>query len=276
MHLYVAKILTLPPLIQTFYNICKGFLYNFLAEKGFIMRNKYTKKVVIIVALTSIFAIPAPIAQISHPTCVFAEQMSNHTPSVQKLYVDVYDQETGKFLGRYLLDTETGYTDSPHRMFTCQEFPKIPGYGYIANAPLTPVNWKNASGVTDIKVFVVKKSSDLYKKTYGYQNDNKNDEDKQHHYKARRNEDGLLLDEEGQPIVHDLYHEYRSFLGYPCPGDSAGLSANAHLIYLFEKYFGYNPNLSKNQNYQQMDGQIAQAGKKVQNNATIKKKTGRL
>lgn len=41
-------------------------------------------------------------------------------------------------------------------MFTYQELPKIPGYGYIANAPLTPVNWKNASGVTDMKVFVVK------------------------------------------------------------------------------------------------------------------------
>ena len=75
LYLHVAKILTSPLLIQTFYSMCKGFLYSFLVREGIYYEKQIYEKIVIIVALTSIFAIPAPIAQTSHPTCVFAEQI---------------------------------------------------------------------------------------------------------------------------------------------------------------------------------------------------------
>src|SRR5699024_12635687 len=48
--------------------------------------------------------------------------------------------------------------------------------------------------------------------------------------------------------LHDLLHRYRSFLGVPCPGDGIDESASPHLIYLFKKYFGYDPNKSKQEN----------------------------
>lgn len=55
-----------------------------------------------------------------------------------------------------------------------------------------------------------------------------------------------MLDNEGKPMLHDLYHRYRVFLVYPCTDDGSDLSASPHLIYLFEKYFGYDPNKSSN------------------------------
>ena len=74
---------------------------------------------------------------------------------------------------------------------------------------------------------------------------NDDDEDKP---KVRYNEDGLKVDPDGSVDLHDLLHRYRSFLCVPCPGDGIDESASPHLIYLFKKYFGYDPNKSKQEN----------------------------
>lgn len=133
--------------------------------------------------IISAMIIAALAMPISTTTTVLADENTNqttttntnHAVSVQKLYANVYDQENGQFLGRYLLDIETGYTDSPHRMFQFYSFPQIDGYGYISNPPsMIPVDWTNPSGITDMKVYVVKKSSEAYKKTYGIPDSNTN------------------------------------------------------------------------------------------------------
>lgn len=227
---------------------------------------KNNKKIVNAVVIAAALALPVSAAPI-YQSSVLADETtnqntnSNRTVSVQNLYANVYDQESGQYLGRYLLDTETGYTDSPHRMFN-YTLPQIDGYGYIANLSMIPVDWTNPSGVTEVTVYVVKKSSDLYKQTYGYKDQNQSQSNSSGQHQPRRNEDGLMLDNEGKPMLRDLYHRYRAFLGYPCPGDSSDPTASSHLIYLFEKYFGYNPNKSKAQNYIRMDKNLP---KKSQN-----------
>lgn len=220
-------------------------------------------KLAISTAIVLALAMPASFAQISNPTTVLAteDSSSDHKVSIQKLYGDVYDQETGQSLGRYLIATARGYTDSPHEMFN-YHLPQIKGYGYIANASLVPVDWKNPSGVTDMKIYVVKKSSALYKKVYGQNSSSSKKNQNSSTPKRKVNEDGLPIIG-GEVSLHDLYHAYRSFLGYPCPGDQAGQPADAHLLYLFQKYFGYNPNISKKQNYKDMDKNIQKADQKL-------------
>lgn len=148
---------------------------------------KFTNAIVIAAAL----AMPTSFIQYCQPSYVLATDNSAQTPdanrtvSVQKLYANVYDQETGQFLGRYLLDIENGYTDSPHRMFSYSQLPQINGYGYIANAPMVSVDWTNPSGITDMKVYVVKKSSPLYKQTYG---DSSSSQSSDHHTTQHQSE----------------------------------------------------------------------------------------
>lgn len=235
-----------------------------------MLRNN--KKLVNAVVIAAALALPISAAPI-YQSSVLADETTNQntntnrTVSVQNLYANVYDQESGKFLGRYLLDVETGYTDSPHRMFN-YTLPQIDGYGYIANLSMIPVDWTNPSGVTEVTVYVVKKSSDLYKQTYGYASQSQSQSSTHHssgQHQPRRNEDGLTLDNEGKPMLHDLYHRYRAFLGYPCPGDGSDPTASPHLIYLFEKYFGYNPNKSKTQNYRGMDKNLPKNSQKQAN-----------
>lgn len=40
-----------------------------------------------------------------------------------------------------------------------------------------------------------------------------------------------------------------SFLGHPLPTDSAGYQPTARALYLFQKYLGYDPSKSKEENY---------------------------
>ena len=40
-----------------------------------------------------------------------------------------------------------------------------------------------------------------------------------------------------------------SFLGHPLPSDRAGYQPSSHVLYLFQKYLGYDPNKSKEENY---------------------------
>ena len=91
------------------------------------------------------------------------------------------------------------------------------------------------------------------------------DEDKP---KVRYNEDGLRVDPDGSVDLHDLLHRYRSFLGVPCPGDGIDESASPHLIYLFKKYFGYDPNKSKQENAEPiMHPKVSKDGQQATNKA---------
>lgn len=140
-----------------------------------MLRNKKIGNALIVAAALAIPLSAAPTAFADENTNQTTTNNTNHAVSVQKLYANVYDQENGQFLGRYLLDVENGYTDSPHRMFKFYSFPQIDGYGYVSNPPsMIPVDWTNPSGITDMKVYVVKKSSDVYKKTYGISDSNSN------------------------------------------------------------------------------------------------------
>lgn len=133
---------------------------------------KDNKKILNTIAIAASLALPITAAPINQSP-VFADDTtnqntnSNRTVSVQKLYADVYDQESGRFLGRYLLDVENGYSDSPHRMFNYTQLPQIQGYGYITDAPMVSIDWTNPSGVADMKVYAVRKSSALYQKVHG-------------------------------------------------------------------------------------------------------------
>lgn len=44
LYLHVAKILTSPLLIQTFYSMCKGFLYSFLVREGIYYEKQIYEK----------------------------------------------------------------------------------------------------------------------------------------------------------------------------------------------------------------------------------------
>lgn len=132
---------------------------------------KNNRKFINAMIITAALATPISLSQYCHPTYVRAVENSdqntdtNRTVSVQKLYANVYDQSTGRFLGRYLLDIENGYTDSPQRMFSYSQLPQIAGYDYTSNAPVVSVDWNNPSGITEMKVYAMKKS------VASYQND---------------------------------------------------------------------------------------------------------
>lgn len=180
------------------------------------------------------------------------QSSQTHERSVQKLYVKIYDQDTNEYLGRYLLATQVGYTDSPHRMFDDGGINpvNIKGYAFVGNpSAMIPVNWKNKSGITEIKWLMVKTSSDTYKKTQKGLDDSKNDEDSNETQTPKLNEDGLQIDDDGNVNLHDIYHAYMSFLGHPLPTDSAGYKPTARALYLFQKYLGYDPSKSKEENY---------------------------
>lgn len=129
---------------------------------------KNNRKFINAMIITAALATPISLSQYCHPTYVRAVENSdqntdtNRTVSVQKLYANVYDQSTGRFLGRYLLDIENGYTDSPQRMFSYSQLPQIVGYEYTSNAPVVSVDWSNPSGITEMKVYAVKKSAAPY------------------------------------------------------------------------------------------------------------------
>lgn len=195
---------------------------------------------------------------------VYAEEMksnsetqsSSHERSVQKLYAVVYDQDTNEYLGRFLLATQVGYTDSPHRMFDADGINPvhINGYAFIGNpSAMVPVDWKNKSGVTEVKWVMVKTSSDSYKKAQKAldksTNNEENNEDSTETQTPKLNEDGLQVDNDGNVNLHDIYHAYMSFLGHPLPTDSAGYQPTARALYLFQKYLGYDPSKSKEENY---------------------------
>lgn len=195
---------------------------------------------------------------------VYAEEMksnsetqsSSHERSVQKLYAVVYDQDTNKYLGRFLLATQVGYTDSPHRMFDADGINPIhiKGYAFVGNpSAMVPVDWKNKSGVTEVKWLMVKTSSDTYKEMQKgpdkIKNNEENNEDSNETQNPKLNEDGLQVDADGNVNLHDIYHAYMSFLGHPLPTDSAGYQPTARALYLFQKYLGYDPSKSKEENY---------------------------
>lgn len=152
---------------------------------------KNNKKILNTIAIAATLALPIAVATINQST-VFADDTtnqntnSNRTVSVQKLYADVYDQESGRFLGRYLLDVENGYSDSPHRMFNYTQLPQIQGYGYITDAPMVSIDWTNPSGVTDMKVYAVRKSSALYQKVHGGSNQSQNNTNHTNQHQPRR------------------------------------------------------------------------------------------
>lgn len=75
--------------------------------------------------------------------------------SVQKLYANVYDQATGQLIGRYLIATANGYTDSAQTMFN-YTLPQFKGYRYTSQAGPISVDWQNPSGITEVKMYVVK------------------------------------------------------------------------------------------------------------------------
>lgn len=180
------------------------------------------------------------------------QSSQTHERSVQKLYVKIYDQDTNEYLGHYLLATQVGYTDSPHRMFDDGGINpvNIKGYAFVGNpSAMIPVDWKNKSGVTEIKWLMVKTSSDTYKKMQKGLDDAKNNEDSNEAQKPKLNEDGLQIDDDGNVNLHDIYHAYMSFLGHPLPTDSAGYKPTARALYLFQKYLGYDPSKSKEENY---------------------------
>lgn len=129
---------------------------------------KNNRKFINAMIITAALATPISLSQYCHPTYVRAVENSdqntdtNRTVSVQKLYANVYDQSTGRFLGRYLLDIENGYTDSPQRMFSYSQLPQIAGYDYTSNAPVVSVDWSNPSGITEMKVYAMKKTAASY------------------------------------------------------------------------------------------------------------------
>lgn len=180
------------------------------------------------------------------------QSSSTHERSVQKLYAKVYDQDTDKYLGRFLLATQVGYKNSPHRMFDADGINPvhIDGYAFVGSpSAMIPVNWKNKSGVTEIKWTMVKTNSETYKKTQQAIDNIKNNENSNKTANPKLNEDGLQVDDEGNVNLHDLYHSYMSFLGHPLPSDRAGYNPSSHALYLFQKYLGYDPNKTKEENY---------------------------
>lgn len=87
----------------------------------------------------------------------------------------------------------------------------IKGYAFVGNpSAMIPVDWKNKSGVTEIKWLMVKTSSDTYKKMQKGLEDTKNNEDSNEAQKPKLNEDGLQIDD-GNVNLHDIYHAYMSF-----------------------------------------------------------------
>lgn len=185
----------------------------------------------------------------THPE---TQSSSTHERSVQKLYAKVYDQDTNKYLGRFLLATQVGYTDSPHRMFDADGIAPIhiDGYAFVGNpSAMIPVNWNNKSGVTEIRWTMVKTNSETYKKYQEAMDNIKNNKDSNETANPKLNEDGLQVDDEGNVNLHDLYHAYMSFLGHPLPSDRAGYHPSSHALYLFQKYLGYDPNKTKEENY---------------------------
>ncbi len=178
---------------------------------------------------------------------------STHERSVQKLYAKVYDQDTNEYLGRFLLSTQVGYTDSPHRMFDEGGINPIhiDSYTFVGNpSAMLPVDWKNKSGVTEIKWTMVKTTSETYKKRQEATNHSKNTHTEKDTSNPKFNEDGLRIDDHGNPDLHDLYHTYMAFLGHPLSSDKAiNYRPDYHTLYLFKKYFGYDPNKIKEENY---------------------------
>lgn len=245
-----------------------------------MLENLGKRKIIEAMVLATALALPTSMVVNNQSETALAVQQrsSTHQRSVQKLYADFYDQDTGQKLGRYLVDTEYGYTDSPHRMFDNSHFPDPPaGYAYIANMGPISIDWKNPSGITDVQLYVVKKTSKTYKDFMKSQEGiyNDDDEDKP---KVRYNEDGLRVDPDGSVDLHDLLHRYRSFLGVPCPGDGIDESASPHLIYLFKKYFGYDPNKSKQENAEPiMHPKVSKDGQQAKNKAksSSKKKSNK-
>ena len=131
-----------------------------------MLENLGKKKIIEAMVLATALAFPTSMVVNNQSETALAvqQQSSTHQRSVQKLYADFYDQDTGQKLGRYLVDTEYGYTDSPHRMFDNSHFPDPPaGYAYIANMGPISIDWKNPSGITDVQLYVVKKTSKTYK-----------------------------------------------------------------------------------------------------------------
>ncbi len=208
------------------------------------------------------------------------QSSQTHERSVQKLYVKIYDQDTNEYLGRYLLATQVGYTDSPHRMFDDGGINpiNIKGYAFVGNpSAMVPVDWKNKSAVTEIKWLMVKTSSDTYKKMQKGLEDAKNNEDSNEAQKPKLNEDGLQIDDDGNVNLHDIYHAYMSFLGHPLPTDSAGYQPTARALYLFQKYLGYDPNKTKEENYRystrnQSSSNLSSSSSKASSSTTSSKK----
>lgn len=211
--------------------------------------------------ITLIIASTAAFLYTSSDNIVYAEDANTHGEShfspthersVQKLYAKVYDQDTNKYLGRFLLATQVGYTDSPHRMFDANGINPIhiDGYTFVGNpSAMIPVNWKNKSGVTEIRWTMVKTESETYKKSQQAMDNIKNNKNSNETANPKLNEDGLQVDNEGNVNLHDLYHAYMSFLGHPLPSDRTGYRPSSHTLYLFQKYLGYNPNKTKEENY---------------------------
>ena len=67
----------------------------------------------------------------------------------------------------------------------------IDGYAFVGNpSAMIPVNWKNKSGVTEIKWTMVKTNSETYKKTQQAIDNIKNNENSNKTANPKLNEDG--------------------------------------------------------------------------------------
>lgn len=69
-----------------------------------------------------------------------------------------------------------------------------------------------------------------------------------------------------------------SFLGHPLPTDSAGYQPTARALYLFQKYLGYDPNKTKEENYRyltrnQSSSNLSSSSSKASSSTTSSKKT---
>lgn len=200
-----------------------------------------------------------------------SQSSSTHERSVQKLYAKVYDQDTNKYLGRFLLATQVGYTDSPHRMFDADGINPIhiDGYAFVGNpSAMIPVNWNNKSGVTEIRWTMVKTNSETYKKSQEAIDNIKNNKDSNETASPKLNEDGLQVDDEGNVNLHDLYHAYMSFLVHPLPSDRAGYHPSSHALYLFQKYLGYDPNKTKEENYKKSTSSTSSSNTDIPSQST--------